>query len=103
MRTLAIWERHYPSEQIHVGFLDAISSDPAAYLRTVYDFLDLDGEHFPPDLEEARNVSAPAAMPPRIASYLARRYLPLCAALDERFSNEYTARWLADTEALLET
>lgn len=102
MRTLRIWQRHYPPEQLHVGFLDEISRDPASYLRTLQQFLGISTDHVPPGIDQAKNTSAPASIPPVIARYLAARYRPLCAALHERFGNEHTARWLARAEALLE-
>jgi hypothetical protein len=91
LRILSIWSRHFPKEQIFVGFYDDIVSRPAEILERVHDFLGL--ERQPIDqgtLSKRVHVSREAAMPAEIRTYLIEKYLPSMRELSQRFGDPVT-------------
>lgn len=89
------WGKLYPPDQILVGFLDEVASQPRQFLLRVFRFLDVDAspDHVPSTAEEKVFARA-GRVPPFIASLLADLYRPTLIRLHEHFANEYTKAWL---------
>ena len=101
LRTLDIWEAHFPREQMFTGFYDDIAERPTELQADVLRFLGAD-----PALGRAReelvrkvHVSKEAEMPPDIRRYLAAKYLPDLAKLSARIGGRAT-QWLREVEAM---
>jgi hypothetical protein len=56
-RPLRAYLDHFPADQVLVLQYEACAADPAAHLRTTYDFLGLEAHH-PEDLRRTVNVSS---------------------------------------------
>ncbi len=102
-RNLDAWEAHYPRERILVGFFDELIEDPRALLTRILAFLGADTGpgSIPEDVGARRNAGRGETVPPRFAGVLARALVDEVRALDARFANAYTGRWLASTESHL--
>jgi len=103
LRTLGLWEAHYPQEQIFLGFFDDISRRPAELLREVLSFLDVAPERSGVrDAELAKKVhtSREAEMPEEVRGYLAAKYLPDLEQLALRFGG-HAERWRAEAASLV--
>ena len=100
---LASWSRHYPPEQMFVGFFDDLVEDPRAFLASVLCFLGVDASDraIPPDVGSRRNAGEGEVIPERFARFLARHHYARICALDERFSNSHTKRWRQRAEQLI--
>ena len=101
LRTLDNWEGVFGRDQIFVGFLDEIQSDPRALLLRIYGFLGVAAEEsLIPAAVSAKVNTAPgakSAIPEEFRSHLARMYLPQLEELSERFGEPAT-RWLRRAE-----
>ncbi len=102
LRTLGIWETHFPPEQIFVGFHDDIAECPETVLSAILRFLDCDpslgvklGE-----LQKRVHVSKEKEMPARVRRYLATKYHDDLVTLAARF-NRHPKAWLSAAEAVL--
>ena len=102
LTTLSIWERHYPSEQIHIDFLERIAEAPSAVLTDIFRFIGVDphDSRGVPAPSTPKNVGRTPPMPDDIGRFLARRYLEPCRAYHRRFDNSYTAAWLDRCERM---
>lgn len=91
------WERHYPAEQMLVGFFDRIKEDPDGLLRDIYGFLEIDGAAnvLAPDRNRVRFGGSYAAMTLAEERVLTEALWDELVGLHGRFENRYTARWLA--------
>ncbi len=100
LRNLAAWERHFPAEQIFVGFFDRLREDPRAFLLEILAFLGVgsDPSRVPPDVNEPRNRGRGERPPPHFRRFLAELYIDRIRALHARFANAYTAAWLERAE-----
>ena len=100
VRTLQVWEGVFGPEQVFVGFLDEIQSDPADLLLRTYRFLGVDDDeaHVPAAVSAKVNTSPrQSAVPDRFRGHLARMYLPQLKELSERFGEPATG-WLRRAE-----
>jgi hypothetical protein len=102
-KNLSAWEAHYPAEQIFVGFFDDLQAEPGRLLARILGFLGLDagGAALPGDVTERRNPGRGEVVPPRFETVLARTLAEEARAINERFDNAHTRRWLAYTEERL--
>ena len=100
-RNLASWEAHFGPDRLFVGFFDDLAGDPRAFLASVLGFLGAraDESVLPPDVGERRNAGRAEVMPESVARALARVCLPEARAMEARFHNAHTRRWLEMTEA----
>lgn len=100
---LAGWEAHYPAEQILIGFFDELAADPAGLLRRILAFLGVDSSEaaLPAEVARASNPGRGEQVPERFERVLARALVAEVRALDARFANPHTHRWLAYTEERL--
>jgi len=102
LRTLTIWEQHYPSSQIFLAFFEELRDCPEELLLRIYRFLGIEASkrYIPVYVRGKANIGARQAMPKRFASELARQHYPQLQALHARFGG-YTTKWLQSAEAIL--
>jgi hypothetical protein len=50
------WLEHFPSRQLKVFFFDDLRADPASFLHSLYEYLDVDPEFTPVGFSEPANV-----------------------------------------------
>jgi Sulfotransferase family len=104
LRTLDNWEGVFGRDQVFVGFLDEIQSEPADLLLRVYRFLGVaaDESHIPAAVSAKVNTSPrqKSAIPERFRSHLAQMYLPQLEELSGRFGEPATG-WLRRAEETL--
>jgi hypothetical protein len=102
-KNLAAWEAHYPATQMFVGFFDDLQAEPGRLLAEILGFLGLDaGEAaLPDDVDRRRNPGRGEVVPPRFEQVLARVLADEVRAVNARFDNAHTHRWLAYTEERL--
>ncbi len=102
LRTLTIWETHFPSEQIFVGFYDDKAERPAEILRAILRFLGCDpslGVALE-ELQKRVHISKEKEMPAAVQRYLAAKYRDDLATLAARFGS-HPKTWLTAAEAVL--
>lgn len=102
VRTLSIWEAHYPAEQIFLGFLEELA-EPEDLLLRLYRFLGVDASprHIPGFARSKVHAGRPQEMPRAFARQLAREHHAQLQALHARFGG-YATRWLESAEAILD-
>jgi hypothetical protein len=100
LANLARWEDVFGAERILVGFLDRVAEDPRGVLADVHRFLGVETGPGCMSRQAARprNAYPHPPMPAQVARALAERYRFDLAALNARFPNEYTARWIRTNE-----
>jgi hypothetical protein len=92
-RTLEVFLEHFDSDQLLVGFYDAITNDPTGLLDGVTDFLGISRfDHSTLNTGVRINASVPAEMPPEVRAYLVETYDPMIQRLAKRFGG-YAERW----------
>jgi hypothetical protein len=99
-RTISRWLKHFPPNQLFVGFHEEIRTDPSAFLDRVLDFLGLAREG-PHDIRQLRQhvwKSPEVKMPEAVRWCLKRRYRTMVRDLARRYRGAQT--WL---EAASET
>ncbi len=103
LKNLANWEKHFPRDQILVGFFDDLQEAPDALLVSILDFLGLDtSDHvIPPNVSERRNAGRSESIPRAIERLLAHDLIEEVRGLDKRFGNDHTRKWLAYSEERL--
>lgn len=92
LRTLEIWQRFYPGEQIFVGFTEDVHFNPEALLESVYGFLGVDTSFRPRAPQKKVHSRSANTMPTRLAAHLAHTYQEELSQLEERFGG-YTSFW----------
>ena len=102
--SLSQWKRHFPEEQIYVGFFDRLLESPASLLEEICAFLDIDvgrmPEHVLNRLVARINPGVKFDIPQHFAAYLARQYRPHVEELCEIF-RPYPQQWLEECDQLL--
>lgn len=100
--TLEKWGRHYPQDQIFVGFFDHVLERPRELLLDIYRFLGVGatGELLPMHPEIAVNPGRKMSIPPRWEQYLSRQYIKQISAINDRYSGP-ASNWLARAQAML--
>ena len=96
-RTIDAWHRHFPKDQLLLGFHDELRADPEALLARVTDFLGVDP--LPRDPLRGRIVfrGIGMPMPDAIRALLVRDLADEMRALADRFgghAEEWRRRWL---------
>ena len=96
LRTLDIWGRYYPEEQIFTGFFDDIIDNPAGLLMGIYRFLGVDASerHLPPNLKKAVNAGYKSSIPTQWEEYLVQQYSDQIIQVYERLGGR-SSGWLA--------
>ncbi|MBZ8181785.1 sulfotransferase domain-containing protein [Oscillatoria salina] len=102
--TLSVWEKHFVSEQIFIGFFEQIVHSPRDLLFDIYRFLNVPESevYISPYLQKkvfANKGSLP--MPKELRREITARLYPEIRALHERFNNQYTESWLVSAQDTL--
>ena len=105
-KTLQIWEKIYPKEQIFIGFYEQLKEAPSQLLADILNFLEVDASIIP---ETVGRVIRPSHIRTRYykplpfywAQYLAQRHYSDIQLLHQRFNNASTASWLQSAERYL--
>ena len=102
-KNLAAWEAHYPQDQMFIGFFDDLQGDPRRLLKEILDFLGVDSsdQAVPQDVASRLNPGRGEVVPALFEGVLARALADEVRALNARFDNAHTRRWLAYTEERL--
>jgi hypothetical protein len=104
LRTLEIWESIFPSEQIHIDFMDEIRDNPKEVLLRAFNFLEVsaDKKYIPVNVSQKKNSTDgyKIPIPPKIELHLARFYLPQLEMLSKRFGG-HTVKWLTHAKEIL--
>jgi hypothetical protein len=95
------WTRHYPSDQLFVGFFDEITLDPEGLLTRILGLLgaSTSPDKLPPDLRTAVNAGRPKPIPPVLHAHLASIYRDEIRILAERYGR-YPEAWLKRLEGV---
>ncbi len=96
LRTITIWERHFPASQMHISFYDDITGRPAEMLRDILLHLGADPDRLrlsEEDLSRRVLASREAPMPPAIRDFLKAKYQPQIRTLANRLG-VLGERWL---------
>ena len=102
LRTLDLWEAHFPKGQIFIGFYDDIREKPAELLAQLLVFLEVDPAAAPPQEQLQRKVhrSRAAPIPEPIRRHLAAKYLPDIERLSVRVGGP-AQRWQRELEMIV--
>lgn len=102
VRTLAAWEKHFPKEQMFIGFYDDIVSDPRGFMEQVFEFLSIDpASGISSNVMSARiNSSLERDMPEAVRHYLCEQYMGMLEALSNRFGGHAT-EWFNEARAVV--
>lgn len=65
---------YFSPEQIKVVFFDDMKNDPAAFLKDVYSFLEVDSSFVPPDMHKPRNAAKALPRFPKLYHFLKGNY-----------------------------
>lgn len=97
-KTLEIWRKHFPAEQLFICFFDELTEEPARVFEDVCAFLGVDHGRLPAAAAEqlARRVNAgrTGALPPAVAERLVADSRQDIEDLGRMFDT-YPARWQA--------
>lgn len=98
------WSRYYKDDQIFIGFYDQIIDDPNGLLIDIYKFLgvgtDFDGLN--KNVLKSYNQGNNETIPHSLEYDLTKRYISELKALDEKFNNRFTKKWLERGLKILE-
>jgi hypothetical protein len=96
------WEKHFPREQIFIGFQDQIRETPHQLIESIYGFLGVDtsAERLSTVLTKKINVQEYPPIPDHIGTILSSLLIDEVRRLHRSFNNTHTAQWLAQAEKL---
>jgi hypothetical protein len=99
------WQAHYSPDNFRIGFFEELESRPVEFFKSILKFLELSttDDVIPPDIATPRNTRGERAMPPAIRHHITERLYPQIAAMHAHFDNAYTAIWLQNADATLNT
>lgn len=101
-RTIDVWGRAFPQEQMKIVFFDDLKQRPEEFIREICAFLDIDSLAMEPRNEQKRAVNETGrySMPSAVRTHLCRQYLDQLGDLSDRFGGHAT-EWLRQAEAFL--
>ncbi len=104
LNNLAVWEKHFPSSQIFIGFQDQISNEPKKLLQDICHFLDVDDSKFKnfDFLNRRVNSHEYPDIPEQFEKMLAGMFIEDIKKINNRFSNSYTEEWLKSAQDILQ-
>ena len=100
LRTLQIWQSHYPQEQFFIGFFEEIKECPEEFLLRIHNFLNVEvsQEYVTKKISKQKinSFRKKEEIPENIAAYLAQIYHDEIKHLHKYLgsSNKYLAAWL---------
>lgn len=94
VRTLDIWQAHFPKAQFFFGFLEEINANPRDLLLRVFDFLGVErsDKYVPESAHAIVNSRGNIDIAPVYEYELARIHEPMLARLTQMFDS-YPAQW----------
>jgi len=92
------WENHFKREQIFYGFYDELKETPNAFLKKLFNFLNIDDE-INTIQSNLNSFSKPVS--PLILKEITIKEIQNIEAINLKFNNEYTNRWLSEAKKLL--
>jgi len=98
LRTIDRYLRYHDSDQMLLGFYDALSEQPEALLSALLTHLGAKNTEHRQGLEQFENKSRQIEMPQAYRDYLESRYRDEMEQLAERYGG-YAARWLCPAPA----
>ncbi len=106
LRTIRIWESHYPLEQIFYAFNEDIARRPRELLLEIYRFIGVTAEdsYIPKQVERKVTAGSGYKIPLAVNKYLAEFYYDQIEQLAKRFSSletNYPEEWLNKAEGVL--
>lgn len=103
--TIDTWEKIFGKEQICYLFFDEILQEPVDMLKRLFTFLEVDADDHVFQNKFRQKVAARdtkgKAMPHEVEHELAKKFLPMLRDLDQRFSNDYTRKWLERSKSVI--
>jgi len=92
LRTLDMWGRFYPDEQIFTGFFEDVNDDPGGLLLNLYQFLGVEASerHLPPNRGNVVNAGYKSPIPPKWEAYLVQQYRDQIISVHERLGGRST-------------
>lgn len=103
VRTIENWSACFPRVQFFIGFFDDIVESPRSFLRTVFEFLEVDSStsHITQMAFRRVNPSPKKAIPPQLERRLAEEHYPQIQQLNKMVGGP-TDRWLREAERILQ-
>lgn len=94
--TLRRWQRHFPPEQMLVGFFDELERNPHALLARILQFLGVDAARCgsSESVETRFAAGSYSGIPERFLAYLSARHYERIAEMHACFDNPHTREWL---------
>lgn len=102
-KTLSIWEKFFPEEQIFVGFFEQMERSPRQLLLDIFRFLGVPASeaYISPQVHQKVFPNQHRyRMPDSVRQQLTERLFPELVALHDRFDNAYTESWLNAASAI---
>lgn len=103
LRNLARWEKYFEPAQIYIGFYDDLKANPESFLKKIYAFLRVK-DHFNESLgglNQVVNKGKYSGIPESVERELTQYHYDDLLGLNQKFNNEYTAKWLKRAEDIL--
>lgn len=96
MRTVRRWGRHFPAENLFVGFFDELERDPRALLVRILTFLGADASERSLSHAVGRRFARGSyrGIPDRFLAHLSARHYERVAEIHAYFNNPHTRGWL---------
>lgn len=102
--TISRWSAHFPEEQIHLTFYDALSDDPVAFYRNILAFLKLEDTFDEEKLRKVVYEGVKMGIPAQFESLLSLKYQEQIQFLVDLFKDypvNYPQQWLARTHEVI--
>jgi hypothetical protein len=98
------WEKHFPGNQIFIGYFDEIAENPDELLSKTFQFLGVScsSGYISERSKEKIYRGRYPEIPQEIASVLAKVFIEDLEKLHQRLQSPYTQKWLSQCQALLE-
>lgn len=101
---LSRWEKHFPKDQIFLGYFDEITNEPDRLLSAIFQYLGVcaSTEYISERSTEKIYGGVYPEIPRNIACKLAEILIDDLENLHLHLGNPYTAKWLAQCKSLVE-
>lgn len=102
-KTIEMWRRYYPEEQIFIAFFEQISTQPQDLLESIYDFLEVSKQKLTDSgrLTKKINHRQYPTIPEHFKIQLHRLFQTEIELIHRMFDNEYSRSWLEENQSVL--
>ena len=102
LKTIKIWRRFFPEDQIFIGFFDDISHNPLGLLTQIFEFLGVAAspKHASEVAYDRINASQQDQMPESVRLFLAEYYYEMLNELSDIIGGHANS-WLEEAEVML--